>query len=143
MVISVSDQSLLERPRFKGTLSGMRKFLATETNLKMMNKAFYFTSKALFALMLSRCLSFWLEFLVMEQNGLIRKIMFISNFIASQPGQQTIVVPILLNISRSKGNHRMKFNQLIGCNMRNIFLEESYTKYNEETSLRPVSENQI
>ena len=143
MVISVSDQSLLERPRFKGILSGMRKFLATETNLKMMNNAFYFTSKALFALMLSRCLSFWLEFLVMQQNGLIRKIMFISNFIASQPGQQTIVVPILLNISRSKGNHRMKFGQLIGCNMRNIFLEESYTKYNEETSLRPVSENQI
>ena len=143
MVISVSDQSLLERPRFKGTLSGMRKFLATETNLKMMNNAFYFTSKALFALMLSRCLSFWLEFLVMQQNGQIRKIMFISNFIASQPGQQTIVVPILLNISRSKGNHRMKFGQLIGCNMRNIFLEESYTKYNEETSLRPVSENQI
>ena len=34
----------------------------------------------------------------------------------------------------------MKFDQLIECNMRNIFLEESYTKYDGETNLRPFSE---
>ena len=34
----------------------------------------------------------------------------------------------------------MKFGQLIDCNMKNIFLEKSYTKCNKETSPRPFSE---
>ena len=34
----------------KGGLSDLRQFLATESPLKMMNNAFYFTSKALFVL---------------------------------------------------------------------------------------------
>ena len=34
----------------------------------------------------------------------------------------------------------MKFGQLIECNMRNIFLEKSYTKYGGETSSRPSFE---
>ena len=46
----------------------------------------------------------------------------------SQPGQQTIVIHTLLNISRSKGNQTMKFGPLIECNMSNIFLEKSNTK---------------
>ena len=33
----------------------------------------------------------------------------------------------------------MKFGQLIECNIRNIFLEKSYTKYDGETSPRPFS----
>ena len=59
----------------------------------------------------------------------------------SQPGQQTIVIHILPNISRSKGNQTMKFGQLIEYNMRNIFLEKSYTKCSGEPGLRPFSEN--
>ena len=47
---------------------------------------------------------------------------------------------ILPNISRSKGNQTMKFGQLIECNMRNIFLEKSYTKCGGETSPRSFSE---
>ena len=47
---------------------------------------------------------------------------------------------MLPNISRSKGNQTMKFGQLIECNMRNIFLEKSYTKCGGETSPRPFSE---
>ena len=35
---------------FKGALSGLRQFLATESPLKMMKNAFYFTLKALFVL---------------------------------------------------------------------------------------------
>ena len=35
----------------------------------------------------------------------------------------------------------MKFRQLIECNIRNIFLEKSYTKYGGETSPRPFYEN--
>ena len=34
--------------QFKGTLSGLRQFLATESPLKLIKKAFYFTSEALF-----------------------------------------------------------------------------------------------
>ena len=34
----------------KGSLSGLRQFLATKSFLKMMKSAFYFTSEALFVL---------------------------------------------------------------------------------------------
>ena len=34
----------------------------------------------------------------------------------------------------------MKFGPLIECNMRNIILEKSYTKYDGETSPRPFFE---
>ena len=37
----------LEVSRIKGAVSGLRQFLANEVSLKMMKKAFYFTSKAL------------------------------------------------------------------------------------------------
>ena len=47
---------------------------------------------------------------------------------------------MLPNISRSKGNQTMKFGQLIEYNMRNIFLEKSYTEWSGETSPRPFSE---
>ena len=54
----------------------------------------------------------------------------------SQTGQQVITIHILPNISRSKGNHTMKFRQLIEFNMRNIFLEKSYIKCGGEASPR-------
>ena len=57
----------------------------------------------------------------------------------SQPGQQTIAIYIFANISRSKGNQAMKFDQLIEYNMRNIFLEKSYTKCGRESIPRPFS----
>ena len=64
-----------------------------------------------------------------------------SDFMATQPGQQAIVKHILPNISRIKGNHTMKFNQLIEYNMRKIFLKKAYTECGGETSARPFSEN--
>ena len=51
-----------------------------------------------------------------------------------------MAIHILPNILRDKGNQTMKFCQLIECNMRNIFLEKSYTKGGEETSPRHFSE---
>ena len=41
----------------KGALSGLRQFLATESPLKMMKNAFYFTLKALFVLKIFTFLS--------------------------------------------------------------------------------------
>ena len=42
----------------------------------------------------------------------------------SQPGLQTIAIHILSNISQSKDNQTMKFDQLIEYNKRNIFLQK-------------------
>ena len=57
----------------------------------------------------------------------------------SQPGKHIIAIHILPNISRGKGNHTMKFGQLIEYNMRNIFLKKSFTKCSGETIPRPFS----
>ena len=46
---------------------------------------------------------------------------------------------MLPNMSRSKGNQAMKFGQLIEYNMRNTFVEKSYTKCAGETIPRPLS----
>ena len=54
----------------------------------------------------------------------------------SQTGQQLIAIHILSNISRNKGNKTMKFGQLLEYNMRNIFIEKSYTEYVGEASPR-------
>ena len=47
---------------------------------------------------------------------------------------------LLPDVWRIKGNQKMKFDQLIEYNVRNIFLEKSYTKCYGETSPRPFSE---
>ena len=57
----------------------------------------------------------------------------------SQSGQQTILIHLLPNISRSKGSQTMKFGQLIEYKIRNIFLEKSHTKWGGETSHRPIT----
>ena len=101
---------------FKGVLSSLRQFLATESPLKMMKNAFYFTLKVLFVLKISKFLS-WLFGHVSKR--LIKKVRLISIFMTSQ----TIVKHILHNISRSKGNQAMKFGEIMEHNIRNIFLK--------------------
>ena len=104
----------------------------------MMKNYFCFTLKAFFVL---RYLSFYLDFLVMYKNNLIRKIKAILKFMTSQPGQQTIAIHILPNISRRKRNQTMKFGQLIEYNIKNIFLERSYTKCGWKTIPRLFPKN--
>ena len=58
---------------------------------------------------------------------MIRKIRLILRFMMSQPGKQAIVTCILTNISRSVDYQAMKISQLIEYNLRNIFLEKSYS----------------
>ena len=57
----------------------------------------------------------------------------------SQPGNKTIRIHIVLNITRSKDNQTREFGHLIEYNMRNIFLETSYTKYGGDTTSRTFS----
>ena len=52
----------------------------------------------------------------------------------------TIAIHILPNISRSKDNQTMKFGHLIEYNIRNLFIEKSYTKCGKETIPRPFPE---
>ena len=54
----------------------------------------------------------------------------------SQPGKEIIAIHLLPNISRSKGNQKIKFSQLIEYNMNNIFFKKSWTKCAAETILR-------
>ena len=68
---------------------------------------------------------------------MIRTIRFVSKFMTSQPGKQTIAKHILSNISRSKSNHTMKFGQVVEYNIRKIFLKNLYTNYGRETIPRP------
>ena len=56
----------------------------------------------------------------------IRKLNVISNFMTSHTGEQVIIIHILPNISRSKGNQAIKFSHLIAYKVRNIFLQKSY-----------------
>ena len=54
----------------------------------------------------------------------------------SQTGPQIITRHKLLNNLRSKDNRTMKFGELIEYNMRNIFLENSYSKFGGEAGPR-------
>ena len=54
----------------------------------------------------------------------------------SKNGQQIIIIYILPNISRSKGNQAMKFCQLMEYKIRNIFLKISYSKCGGEACPR-------
>ena len=47
----------------------------------------------------------------------------------SQPGQQTITIHILLSISESIGNQKMKLVQLIECNKKKFFFSKSCWKW--------------
>ena len=55
----------------------------------------------------------------------------------SQPGKQTITIHMLTNISRSKGNQTMQFNQLLEYNKNNVVHKKSYMKCSGDTIRRP------
>ena len=76
----------------------------------------------------------------MYRNDMIRKMRLISNFLTSQPDQQTIVIQILSNIVSSKDNQTIKFGQLIDCNMRNSFLKKSCKNCGGGNSPRPFND---
>ena len=52
----------------------------------------------------------------------------------SHPGHQTIAIHTLPNISRSKVNQTMKFDQAIEYNKRNIFKKKNYAENEDRTS---------
>ena len=90
---------------------------------------------------LSRYLSFCLDFLVMQQNGLIRKIRLVSNFKRHSLVNEQLQYTYCPISSEAKAiNQTMKFGHLIESSMRNIFLEKSFTQFSEKTSPKPFFE---
>ena len=59
----------------------------------------------------------------------------------SQPGQQTIVLHILSSISRSKGNQKMKFDQLIELTWETFFSKNHAQNMIEKLVRDPFLEN--
>ena len=89
--------------------------MAAESPLKLMKNAFYFTSKALFVLKIFKFLS--------KLFGHVLKQLDLKDKVNFRFYDVTVVIHIVPIMSRSKGSQTMKFDQLIECNMRNIFLE--------------------
>ena len=58
-----------------------------------------------------------------------------------QPGKQTNAINILRNISRYRINQTMEFGQLVEYNIRNIYLNRSYTKCGGNTIPKVFSKN--
>ena len=73
-----------------------------------MKHAFYFILKTLFVLKIFKFVS---SLFGHAENSWIRKIL-VSKFMGPQPGKQAIVIHIVPNISRSKGNQIIEFGQL-------------------------------
>ena len=61
----------------------------------------------------------------------------------SKAGKQIIMMHTLCSISRSKGNETIKFGHFIEYNMRNNFLEKSYTKCGTGTGLRTSKKSKL
>ena len=74
----------------------------------------------------------------MYRNGLVKKMVNLT-FYDITAWLNKLLIHILTNI---KGNETMKFGQLIECNMRNIFLQKSYTKQVEKLVPDPFLKNE-
>ena len=101
-----SSQSYCLKWNFKGALSSLKQFLAIESPLKMKKNAFYLTSKALFVLKIFE-FSPWLFSHVAKQLAKKDRVSF-KFYDIRESGKQTILIYILPNILRSKGNQTMK-----------------------------------
>ena len=105
----------------------------SENPLKMLKNAFVrFACKALLILEMFTFWHFWYFGCAGTRLDKNVKVNFKIYDVTS--GIIKIQIDILPDISRSKGNQKMKFGQLVGYNMRNIFLEISCTKHGGETS---------
>ena len=89
-------------------------------------------------IVLKRHLNFCPDFLFMQQNGLIRKLRFVSKLMTPQTVKKESTIHILPNTSRRKCNQTMELCQFIEYVMRNTFLKNSYLKSGGETSPRTV-----
>ena len=107
-----------------------------ESPLKMMKNAFHFILKALSILKIFKFLS--RHFGHVWKTAWLKRLKLTWKFMTSQPGLQAIAIPILLNISQSKGSQTMKFGQSAEYHKWNIFLQILCRKWGKENSSRPL-----
>ena len=62
----------------------------------------------------------------------------ISEFMTSQPSQQTTTIQTLPNISQCKDNEIIKFGQVIDYNKRNTFVQKSCIRQGKKTSSKKL-----
>ena len=105
--------------------------MATDSLLKMIKNAFYFTLKSHFGHKISKSVSWFF--------GNIEKWLDQKDQVNLKTYCITIAIHILPNIPRGKGDHTMKITQLIEYKTRNNFLEKSYIKCGGETIPRLFS----
>ena len=98
----VNRYKFLTLKHFKGALSCLRQFLATEISCD--DKCFLFHLERPFHP--QDIYIFFLDFFLMQKNGLIKKMRLTSNFVRSEPRKQTIIIHILSNISRNNDSHK-------------------------------------
>ena len=77
--------------------------------------------KAFFVLEIFICLSWLFGYL---EKQLDKEVKVNLKFMTSENRQQIITIRILANILRMKVNQGIKFGQLMGSNVRNIFLQK-------------------
>ena len=94
-------------------------FLTIESPSKIMKHTFYFILKAPFVLGIFTFL-FW--FCGYVEKELDKKTMVNFKIYDVTDWTKVIIIHILPNISRSKREEEMKFNQLIKYSVRNIYL---------------------
>ena len=105
----------------EGAISGLRQFLATESPLKMMKSALYFTLKALFVLKIFKFLSWLFGHLakrIDKKDWFNLKFYDVTAWLTNKCNTHTAQYLI------SKDNQTMKFGQLIERTMWNNFLEK-------------------
>ena len=98
------------------------------SSLKVMRNVFYFKLKNFFVLEIFTFLSWHFGYVEkrLDQKAMVNFKIYV------------ITLHILPNISRSKGNQKIKLCQFIEYNMRNICLENSFAKCGVEASPKPV-----
>ena len=109
----------------KFALSRLSYILATESPLKMMKNAFYFTLKALFVLKIFKFLPWLYGGHVekrLDQKEVDFKIYDVTTWL------KIITTHLLTNISIPKGNKTIKLGHLVEYDMGNIIFYKSYTK---------------
>ena len=90
-----------------------------------MGKCFLLRLKSPFQ---SEDICFFSDFFCHVGRRLNKKLSLISKSMTSQSAEQIITIHISFNISRNKEYWTIKFGQLIENDIRNIFIEKSYTK---------------
>ena len=100
-----------------------------------MKNAFYVNLKALFVINIFKFLSTFLNHVDKQLDQKVNfKIFNVTTWFTNNCN-----IHVLPNISRGKGNQKIKFGQLIEYIIRNVFLKKYYTKCGGKTIPRPFS----